>query len=268
MATIRGAPDSPACGTGQSACGNTVLHFLDFAWYFLIFSCDLHNVFFWGVDFLNALVQVTLASCELQTQTLANTLVHRLCWSSNTKMARGPFSLQSPPFLWLITTQPKQAIITNIWVKYTIYLLGCMIVPTMWYYGLKPPPNSIIHLLPLLDQRTKTLWRIKNLNWWCLVFVFDTNFIALVPKLLPLWHQPPKRNTLKTCRKQIRLALIEDLSINTSWRTKLLLPLNECSPLEINFSPFRDEEILPLTEIFYLGKSMWEIEVQDMIWID
>jgi hypothetical protein len=29
--------------------------------------------------------------------------------------------------------------------------------------------------------------------------------------------------------------------------------------------PFRDEEILPLTEIFYLGKSMREIEVQDMI---
>jgi hypothetical protein len=27
--------------------------------------------------------------------------------------------------------------------------------------------------------------------------VFDTNFIALVPKLLPLWHQPPKRKTLK-----------------------------------------------------------------------
>jgi hypothetical protein len=23
-------------------------------------------------------------------------------------------------------------------------------------YGLKPPPNSIIHLLPILDQRTKT----------------------------------------------------------------------------------------------------------------
>jgi hypothetical protein len=29
-----------------------------------------------------------------------------------------------------------------------------------------------------------------------------------------------------------------------------------------------DEEKLPLAEIFYLGKSMWEMEVQDMIWID
>jgi hypothetical protein len=32
--------------------------------------------------------------------------------------------------------------------------------------------------------------------------VFDIVFIALVPKLLPLWHQPPKRKTLKACRKK------------------------------------------------------------------
>ena len=31
---------------------------------------------------------------------------------------------------------------------------------------------------------------------------------------------------------------------------------------------FRDEEILPLTEILYLGKSKWKLEVQDMIWKD
>jgi hypothetical protein len=37
---------------------------------------------------------------------------------------------------------------------------------------------------------------------------------------------------------------------------KLLLPLNECSIFGSNFSPFRDEEILLLTEIFYLGKGM------------
>jgi hypothetical protein len=65
-----GAPDSPVCGIGQSgvppdspmllakqsASGNTILSFLDFAWYLLIFTYDLHNVFFWGVAFLNALV--------------------------------------------------------------------------------------------------------------------------------------------------------------------------------------------------------------------
>jgi hypothetical protein len=50
----------------------------------------------------------------------------------------------------------------------------------------------------------------------------------------------------------MRLALFKELPINI----KRLLPLNECSPLERIFSPFRDEEKLPLTEIFYLGKSM------------
>jgi hypothetical protein len=54
------ARNSPACGT-------TILRFLDFAWYLLTFTCDLHNVFFWGVAFPNALVQVTLASYRLQT---------------------------------------------------------------------------------------------------------------------------------------------------------------------------------------------------------
>jgi hypothetical protein len=84
--------------------------------------------------------------------------------------------------------------------------------------------------------------------------VFDTNFIALVPKLLPLWHQPPKRKTLKTCRKHLRLALIKDYC--QLKKLTLYLPLNECSLLERNFSPIRDEEILPLIEIFYLGKRM------------
>jgi hypothetical protein len=86
--------------------------------------------------------------------------------------------------------------------------------------------------------------------------VFDRFFISLVPKLLPLWHQPPKRKTLKAYRKQIRLALSKELSININRSTKRLLPLNECSLLERIFSPFRDEEKLPLTENFYLGKSM------------
>jgi hypothetical protein len=46
--------------------------------------------------------------------------------------------------------------------------------------------------------------------------VFDTIFIAWVPKTSPLWHQPPKRKTLKACRKQIRLALLKELMIITS----------------------------------------------------
>jgi hypothetical protein len=46
--------------------------------------------------------------------------------------------------------------------------------------------------------------------------VFDKIFIALVPKLIPLWHQPPKRKTLKACWKQKRLALKKDLIIKTN----------------------------------------------------
>jgi hypothetical protein len=87
---------------------------------------------------------------------------------------------------------------------------------------------------------------------WCLI-----SFSLLWSlQLLPLWHQPPKRKTLKAYRKQIRLALSKELSININRGTKRLLLLNECSHLERIFSPFRDEEKLPLTEIFYLGKIM------------
>jgi len=56
------APDSPVChrtvrcSTHRQSAGNTL-------WLLL----DLFNVFFWGVAFLNSLVQVVLASCELQT---------------------------------------------------------------------------------------------------------------------------------------------------------------------------------------------------------
>jgi len=147
-------PDSPM-RLAQTVRNNTLGLFL-----------DLLNVFFWGVAFLNSLVQVNLASCELQTQTLENLLVHGLCCSSNTKtqLAKWPgvhFPYNLPLFGdWWQHNQSKQIIQVFEW-KYAFYLLRCMIVPTMWYYGLKPPPNSIIHLLPILDQRTKTTWRSK-----------------------------------------------------------------------------------------------------------
>jgi hypothetical protein len=67
----------------------------------------------------------------------------------------------------------------------------------------------------------------------------------LVPATSPLWHQPPKRKTLKTCRKQIRLVVIKDLSMKSIEAVKLLLLLNECSLFGRNFSPFRDKEVLP-----------------------
>jgi hypothetical protein len=76
-----GAPDTSACGhrTVRCAFAQTVRSST------LGLFLDLLNVFFWGVAFLNSLVQVSLASYELQTQTLENLLVHGLCCSSNTK---------------------------------------------------------------------------------------------------------------------------------------------------------------------------------------
>jgi hypothetical protein len=85
--------------------------------------------------------------------------------------------------------------------------------------------------------------------------VFDNISLLWSLQLLPLWHQPQKRKTLRTCRKKIRLAPIKDLSMKPIEAVKLLLLLNECSLFGRNFSPFRDKEVLPLTKI-YLRKSM------------
>jgi hypothetical protein len=159
---------------------------------FVIESWTFMHLFMSSFDVLHPdfLSPILFASCELQ---LSNAKTQLAKWSG----VHFPYNL--PLFGdWWQHNQSKQIIQTFEW-KYSIYLLGCMFVPKMWCYGLKPLPNSIIHLLPILDQRTKTTWRIKILNWWCLVF--DTFFIALVPKLLPLWHQPRKRKTLKACRK-------------------------------------------------------------------
>ena len=103
---------------------------------------------------------ILFTSCELQTQTLENLLVHGLCCSSNTKtqLAKWPgvhFPYNLPLFGdWWQHNQSKQ-IIQVFELKYAIYLLRCMIVPTMWYYGLKPPPNSIIHLLPIFGPNNQ-----------------------------------------------------------------------------------------------------------------
>jgi len=103
---------------------------------------------------------ILFASCELQTQTLETLLVHGLCCSSNTKtqLAKRPgvhFPYNLPLFGdWWQHNQSKQ-IIQVFELKCAIYLLRCMIVPTMWYYGLKPPPNSIIHLLPIFGPNNQ-----------------------------------------------------------------------------------------------------------------
>jgi hypothetical protein len=71
-----------------------------------------------------------------------------------------------------------------------------MNVPAMRDYGLKPPPNSIIHLLSILDERTKTTCKIKILIWWC--FVFYIFSIALVPKTSPPLASTTEKEDIKS----------------------------------------------------------------------
>jgi hypothetical protein len=67
-------------------------HFMDFFDVSLGFICswvlDFYASFMSSFEVLHPqrLSPILFASCELQIQSLANTLVHRLCWSSNTKI--------------------------------------------------------------------------------------------------------------------------------------------------------------------------------------
>ena len=70
---------------------------------------------------LRASVQSTLHPVDYNTQTLGKYISSQVVLIIKhqnllSQMAQGPFSLQSPPFWWLMTTQPKQANITNIWI--------------------------------------------------------------------------------------------------------------------------------------------------------
>ena len=103
---------------------------LDFAWYirssFVLLRSFLRC---WSSDHYVAFVQVmscTLLNYKINTCKFISPIW--LCWSSNTKIqskwAKGPFSLQSLPFWWLMPTWPKQAN-NKIFNLKTIYLLGC-----------------------------------------------------------------------------------------------------------------------------------------------
>jgi hypothetical protein len=96
---------------------------------------DLFNAFFWGVAFLNSLVQVNLASCELQTQTLENLLVHWLCWSSNTKtqLAKWPGVHFPYRFKTLLVICPCIAtVFTYIWHRINVVLINHKIYVFYW----------------------------------------------------------------------------------------------------------------------------------------
>ena len=109
---------------------------------------------------LIALVQFSSHPVNYKHKHWNTLLVHGLCCSSNTKtqLAKRPgvhFPYNLPLFGdWWQHNQSKQ-IIQVFELKSAIYLLECMIVPTMWHYGLKPPPNSIIHLLPIFGPNNQ-----------------------------------------------------------------------------------------------------------------
>jgi hypothetical protein len=83
-------------------------------------------VFFWGVasslpwsNSLRILWTTNTNTRKLISSRIVLFIKHQ---NSISQMARGPFSLQSPPFWWLMTTQPKQANNTSIWIKICILL--------------------------------------------------------------------------------------------------------------------------------------------------
>jgi hypothetical protein len=83
---------------------------------------------------LRASVQSTLHPVNYNTQTLGKYISSRIVLfikhqNSISQMTRGPFSLQSPPFWWLMTTQPKQANITSIWMKICNLLARMQVCP-------------------------------------------------------------------------------------------------------------------------------------------
>jgi hypothetical protein len=78
-------------------------------------------VFFWGVasslpksNPLRILWTTIINTSKHISPQIVFIIKHQ---NSLSKMTRGPFSLQSLPFWWLMTTQPKQANNTNIWMK-------------------------------------------------------------------------------------------------------------------------------------------------------
>jgi hypothetical protein len=83
-------------------------------------------VFFWGVasslpwsNSLRILWTTNTNTRKLISSRIVLFIKHQ---NSISQIARGPFSLQSPPFWWLMTTQPKQANNTSFCMKMCILL--------------------------------------------------------------------------------------------------------------------------------------------------
>ena len=122
----------------------------------------------------------------------------------------------------------------------------------LWYYGLKPPPNSIIHFHPFLGPfpfRVLPLWSsqhpitkttcgltpiecyhlylgtIWNLPkfWICGFWYYYGLGLLLVLQILSLWNQTPKRKTLVA---QGRVKFCDPLYMAWNWTQNLTLKLH------------------------------------------
>ena len=115
---MSGAP--PGAGWQPSSQVSLLISMGFFCSWVLDFYASFY-VFFWGVasslpwsNSLRILWTTNTNTRKLISSRIVLFIKHQ---NSISQMARGPFSLQSPPFWWLMTTQPKQANITNIWMK-------------------------------------------------------------------------------------------------------------------------------------------------------
>jgi hypothetical protein len=123
--TVRCTPDTNVrCATRRWLTALILDFFADFFGLLCSWVLDSYAsfyVFFWGVasslPWSNSLR--ILWTTNINTRKLISSLIVLFIKHQNSisQKARGPFSLQSPPFWWLMTTQPKQANNTSNWVK-------------------------------------------------------------------------------------------------------------------------------------------------------
>ena len=123
--TVRCTPDTDVrCATRRWLTALVLDFFADFFGLLCSWVLDSYAsfyVFFWGVasslpwsNSLRILWTTNTNTRKLISSRIVLFIKHQ---NSISQKARGPFSLQSPPFWWLMTTQPKQANNTSIWIK-------------------------------------------------------------------------------------------------------------------------------------------------------
>jgi hypothetical protein len=141
------APDSPTCGTGQSSALNRTVRLWQHSSSFFGLCLILFDLLLWSsyCIILRCYFPQCLSPSNFSILWTTNTNTRKHIspqvaliikyQNSLSQMDWGSFSLQSPPFWWLMTTQPKQANITNIWMRICNLLARIHVCPynvTLW----------------------------------------------------------------------------------------------------------------------------------------